>query len=379
MPDDQQSRSDDPLSTSPASSGGRNGSGRPGAGGPFLQKLKGLFGQRTSTSSLRESLEGALDEAAGIADPFSAKERSMLRNVLGLRDLRVDDVMVPRADIDGVEIGVTIADLIKEFREAGHSRLPIYRETLDEPAGMVHIKDLLGWMTSRALLSEEDLGRRRAKPPGGLDMRRIPLKTSLVEAELIRQVLYVPPSMPAVDLLVKMQATRIHLAIVIDEYGGTDGLVSIEDLVEEIVGEIEDEHDEESAPMIVPTDDGGFIADARAPLEEVSDMLGQELEVGDLVADIDTLGGLVFNRAGHVPVRGELVAFPGGYEFEILDADPRRIKRVRIHRREPGTTRPLRREGSEKDRPESDRLESERPGTEISEPVKTGSGRSDAA
>jgi hemolysin (HlyC) family protein len=379
MPDDQQPRSDDPPSTGPKSSGGRNGAGRSGNGGPFLQKLKGLFGQRPSSSSLRESLEGALDEAAGIADPFSAKERSMLRNVLGLRDLRVDDVMVPRADIDAVEIGVSIADLIKEFRVAGHSRLPIYKETLDEPVGMVHIKDLLGWMTSRALLSEEELGRRRAKPPGGLDMRRIPLKVSLVEAELIREVLYVPPSMPAVDLLVKMQATRIHLAIVIDEYGGTDGLASIEDLVEEIVGEIEDEHDEESAPMIVPTDDGGFIADARAPLEEVSDMLGQELEVGDLVEEIDTLGGLVFNRAGHVPVRGELVTFPGGYEFEILDADPRRIKRVRIHRREPGTTRHVRRERGDKDRPEAERSEPGPSEAGHSEPGKPGSGRSDAA
>ena len=395
MPDDQQPRSDEPSSTSQPGSGGRNGSGRPASGGPFLQKLKGLFGQKQQTSSLRESLEGALDEAVGIAsDPFSAKERSMLRNVLGLRDLRVDDVMVPRADIDGVEIGVTIADLIKEFRVAGHSRLPIYRETLDEPVGMVHIKDLLGWMTTQALLSDEDLGRRRAKPPGGLDMRRIPLKTSLVEAELIREVLYVPPSMPAVDLLVKMQATRIHLAIIIDEYGGTDGLASIEDLVEEIVGEIEDEHDEESAPMIVPTDDGGFIADARAPIEEVGDLLGQELEIGDLVEEVDTLGGLVFNRAGHVPVRGELVTFPGGYEFEIIDADPRRIKRVRIHRREPGTTRPVRRERSDKERQEAERPQSERSGAEKSGAEKSGtetsgaeksgtgtpgSGRSDAA
>ncbi|MEJ8572726.1 hemolysin family protein [Microbaculum marinum] len=267
----------------------------------------------------------------------------MLRNVLGLRDLRVDDVMVPRADIDAVEINVCIADLIKEFREAGHSRLPVYRDTLDEPAGMVHIKDLLGWMTARSLLDETEVAKRRSAP-GGLDFRRVPLKMSLAETGLVRPVLYVPPSMPAVDLLVKMQATRIHLAIIVDEYGGTDGLASIEDLVEEIVGEIEDEHDEESAPMMIPTDDGGFIADARAPLEEVVQILGEELEIGDLVEDIDTLGGLVFNRAGHVPVRGELVQFPGGYEFEILDADPRRIKRVRIHRRNGSTPRGGRRE-----------------------------------
>ncbi len=364
MPDDPQSRSEDPSS-----------SGRPGGGEPFFQKLKSLFGGRQTSSSLRESLAGALDEAVGVAsDPFSAKERSMLRNVLGLRDLRVDDVMVPRADIDAVETDVSIADLIKEFREAGHSRLPVYKETLDEPVGMVHIKDVLGWMTEHALLPEEDMARRKAKPAGGLDMRRIPLKTSLAEAALTRQVLYVPPSMPAVDLLVKMQATRIHLAIVVDEYGGTDGLVSIEDLVEEIVGEIEDEHDEESAPMIVPTDDGGFIADARAPIEEVSKILGAELEIGDLVEDIDTLGGLVFDRAGHVPVRGELVAFPGGYEFEILDADPRRIKRVRIHRRAADASR-----GSRRERPDKERIDKERPEKENPESGRPDSDRSDAA
>jgi CBS domain containing-hemolysin-like protein len=351
MPDTPPVKTEDPVSTDR----------RTGADGTILQRLRSLFGSRQSSSDLRESLAGALDEVAGIAtDPFSAKERSMLRNVLGLRDLRVDDVMVPRADIDAVDVNVTIAGLLEEFREAGHSRLPVYRETLDEPAGMVHIKDLLGWMTSQALLSEEDLARRRTKPPGNLDLRRVPLNTALSNASIIRPVLYVPPSMPAVDLLVKMQATRVHLAIVVDEYGGTDGLVSIEDLVEEIVGEIEDEHDEETAPMIVPTDDGGFIADARAPLEEVAKMLGESLEIGDLVEDIDTLGGLVFNQVGHVPVRGELVEFPGGFEFEILDADPRRVKRVRIHRRAAGAPRGARRERAE-------------PAT--TEPARSGTGR----
>jgi CBS domain containing-hemolysin-like protein len=174
-----------------------------------------------------------------------------------------------------------------------------------------------------------------------------------------------------------MQTTRIHLAIVVDEYGGTDGLASIEDLVEEIVGEIEDEHDEETAPMIIPTDDGGFIADARAPIEEVGQILGEELEIGDLVEELDTLGGLVFNRAGHVPVRGELVPFPGGYEFEILDADPRRIKRVRIHRRGATGTRAVRRERAgekpETARPESAKSDSGRPDT------GQDSGRTDAA
>ncbi len=340
---------DDPQSQSePAARNGRSN-----GNGSLLARLRAAFTGRPS-SSLRESLEGALDEDVEVtADPFSAKERSMLRNVLGLRDLRVDDVMVPRADIDAVEINVGIADLIKEFRAAGHSRLPVYRDTLDEPAGMVHIKDLLGWMTENSLLTDEEMKRRRAKPPGRLDLRGVPLKMTLEEAGLVREVLYVPPSMPAVDLLVKMQATRIHMAIIVDEYGGTDGLASIEDLVEEIVGEIEDEHDEASAPMIVPSGDGGFIADARAPIEEVGAVLGAELEIGDLVEEIDTLGGLVFNRAGHVPVRGELIPFPGGYEFEILDADPRRIKRVRIHRRGAAPQRGVRRDRTEAARPEA--------------------------
>jgi hemolysin (HlyC) family protein len=332
-----------------------------------MQRLKVLVGMPRS-SSLRESLAGALDHGAdGVGDPLTAKERSMLRNVLGLRDLRVYDVMVPRADIDAVVTDITIGDLIREFREAGHSRLPVYKETLDEPVGMVHIKDLLGWMTTEAVLPPNDQKPRRAPPPGHLDLRRVPLKTTLASAGLIREVLYVPPSMPAVDLLVKMQATRIHLAIVVDEYGGTDGLASIEDLVEEIVGEIEDEHDEESAPMILPTDDGGFIADARAPLEEVSAVLGEDLEIGDLVEDIDTLGGLVFSRVGHIPVRGELIEFPGGYEFEIIDADPRRIKRVRIQRRSTGAARAARREPA-----------NEKPATLKPEPIRSETGRSEA-
>lgn len=315
-------------------SGGSPNGNHAASRGSLFGRLASLFGRKPS-SSLRDSLAGVLDEAADVAsDPFSAKERSMLRNVLGMRDLRIDDVMVPRVDIDAVEIDISIADLIKEFRKAGHSRLPVYRDTLDEPVGMVHIKDLLGYVTSHAQLSADDLARRRGPaPPGDLEFRRVPLKTPLSQAGLVRDVLFVPPSMPAVDLLVKMQATRIHLAIVIDEYGGTDGLASIEDLVEEIVGEIEDEHDEEIGPMILPTEDGGFIADARAPLEDVSRMLGDDLKIGDLIDEIDTLGGLLFDRAGHVPVRGELVVFPGGYEFEILEADPRRIKRVQIHRR----------------------------------------------
>lgn len=323
MPDEQAS-AEDPSSHS---SGQRNVT-REGV----LQRLKKLFGARRST--LRESIEGALqDDLLTLADTLSADERLMLRNVLTLRDLRVDDVMVPRADIDAVEIAASVGNLLKTFREAGHSRLPVYRESLDEPVGMIHIKDLMGWITAQAEISDDERASRRTSPANGLDLRKVALKTPVADTGLVRNVLFVPPSMPAGDLLVKMQATRIHLAIVVDEYGGTDGLVSIEDLVEEIVGDIEDEHDEEAAPMIVPTKDGGFVADARAPLEDLAAALGEGLEISELVEEIDTLGGLIVNQTGRVPVRGELVTYPGGYEFEILDADPRRVKRVRIHLR----------------------------------------------
>lgn len=339
MPKDQnQPPAEDPSSSVEAAAAAP---AEPVPPGSLVARLRALFARRAS-ASLRESLEGALEET-GIAT-FSAEERSMLRNVLALKELRVDDVMVPRADIDAVETGATIADLIREFREAGHSRLPVYRETLDDPAGMVHIKDLLGWMSAKATLGEEELAGRRNRPAGGLDFRRVPLKTTIEEAGLVRDVLYVPPSMPAGDLLVKMQTTRIHLAIVVDEYGGTDGLVSIEDLVEEIVGDIEDEHDEASAPMIEPAGNGSFVADARTPLEELQAALGDGLDIGDLMEEIDTLGGLLFNRVGRVPVRGELIEFPGGYEFEVLDADPRRVKRVRIQRRLGGQPRAARRD-----------------------------------
>ncbi len=325
MPDDHQASAEDPASR-PA----ERAPDQPRDG--LLQKLKMLFGARQST--LRESLEGVLDQdARALSDALSPNERLMLRNVLHLRDLRVDDVMVPRADIDAVEISALIGDLLKEFRAAGHSRLPVYRESLDEPVGMVHIKDLMGWITAQAELTDDERANRRTPPSNGLELRKVALKTPVEKTDLVRDVLFVPPSMPAGDLLVKMQATRMHLAIVVDEYGGTDGLVSIEDLVEQIVGDIEDEHDEEAAPMMVPTEDGGFIADARVPLEELSTAIGDGLDIGDLVEEIDTLGGLISSRAGRVPVRGELVAFPGGFEFEVLDADPRRVKRVRIHRR----------------------------------------------
>lgn len=275
----------------------------------WLRTLLGFNGN--GDSSLRESLEEVIEEHEDIHRSLTAEERHMLVNILQFGELRVDDVMVPRADVVGVEEGATMEEVLRLYRDSSHSRMPIYRETLDDPIGMVHLKDVLAWLAP----VEAD-----AAPRPDFSLRSIR-----------RDVLFVPPSMPALDLLVKMQATRIHLALVIDEYGGTDGLVSIEDLVEEIVGEIEDEHDIDSGPSLVKREDGSIDADARCPIEELEEMIGMRLVEEEYEDDVDTLGGLVFSLLGRVPLRGELVRHPAGLEFEVKDADPRRIKRMRIH------------------------------------------------
>jgi CBS domain containing-hemolysin-like protein len=290
-----------------------------------------------SRESIREDLEDAIAET--VEDPdFSPKERAMLKNVLGLHRIRVDDVMIPRADIIAVAADTTLGELLGVFRTAGHSRLPVYGETLDDPKGMVHIRDFVDFVAACAEASMS--GGPGIAGDGGPDGRPslgdVDLSVTLATAKILRPVLFAPPSMPAIDLLVRMQATRTHIALVIDEYGGTDGLVSIEDLVEIVVGDIEDEHDDAATRMIVRGDDKTFIADGRASLEEVSETLGIDLAGDDMAEEIDTLGGLIGTLAGRVPSRGELVAGPNGLEFEVLDADPRRLKRVRIHRREAG-------------------------------------------
>jgi CBS domain containing-hemolysin-like protein len=196
----------------------------------------------------------------------------------------------------------------------------------------VHIRDLIAYMTARAAV-EPDKNAKRKKPlPANLDLKAIDLSTPLSSTKIIRQILFVPPSMRAIDLLARMQASRIHLALVIDEYGGTDGLCSIEDIVEQIVGEISDEHDEDETPAVVPQPDGTYIADARASLDDVVGVVGHDFELGDAAEEVDTLGGYLVTRAGRLPLRGELIPGPGLFEFEVLDADPRRIKRVRILR-----------------------------------------------
>jgi CBS domain containing-hemolysin-like protein len=297
--------------------------------GWLTRALRALFGWRSST--IRADLKDVLEDGAGETG-FSPTERIMLRNILGLRERRVVDVMVPRADIVAVQRDIVLGDLMKVFESAGHSRLVVYDETLDDAMGMVHIRDLVAFMTVRAAAAAKANTRRKKPFPAGLDLKVIDLSMPLSTTKIIREILYAPPSMPVLDLLAKMQTTQIHLALVVDEYGGADGVVSIEDIVEQIVGEIADEHDEDTAPGVVRQSDGSFLADARANLEDVTAIVGAEFDVGEVTKEVDTLAGYVATQIGRVPVRGELVPGPGPFELEILDADPRRVKKLRIYR-----------------------------------------------
>ena len=353
MPDQQETEPQSPMT--------------PEAQRRLLRWVRSVLRLKTHPS-LRASLTNVLAEPHE-TDAFSPEERVILRNVLGLRERRVDDVMVPRADIVAVEEQTNLGDLLNVFREAGHSRLPVYRETLDDPVGMVHIKDLVSYLLSGAVLKAEDGTPRRRRAQALQHLAKVDFAKPLAAARIMRPVLFVPPSMPVLDCLVKMQTSRIHMALVIDEYGGTDGLVSIEDLVEEVVGEIEDEHDFEEAPLI-RADESGFVIDARAPLQEVGAALGADLAAGDDAEDVDTLGGLIVTRAGRVPVRGELIAGPGDLEFEVLDADPRRLKRVRVHRRPPGA-REARRPRRSRAEEMAEEARASEPQTAASEPAET--------
>ena len=295
---------DDPSSSS--SSPRENGAAEiPTLSKTILSWLRGLGGARHDDTTLRESMELLIEEHANQDQPIDPEERLMLMNILKLSELRVDDVMVPRADIVAVEQQSTLEEVLSVVRKELHSRTPVYRETLDDVVGMVHVKDILV----------------RASNGSDFTLDR-----------LMRDTLFVPPSMQARELLLKMRKSRIHMAVVVDEYGGTDGLVTIEDLVEEIVGEIEDEHDVEEGPLFVEGPENMLDADARAPIEQLEEILEQSLLESDRDEDIDTLGGLVFALVGRVPRVGERVKHPGGVEFEVLDADARRVKRLRIWR-----------------------------------------------
>jgi len=274
----------------------------------FKRLMQILRGEDPSSAAMRESLEEVIEESERTEPELSQQERVMLANLLSFGELKVSDVMVPRAQIVAADEETPLAELMSLFREAKHSRLPVYRENLDEPTGLVHVKDVL------TLLE-----------PDRANVYRLIAATI---SNIRRPILFVPPSMRALDLLLKMQTSHTHLALVIDEYGGTDGLVSIEDIIEEIVGDIADEHDEE-APAL-KRDADGFIADARVELEDFKSETGVDLATSEAGEDVESLGGLVASLVGRVPQRGEIIAHPSGYEFEVLEADPRRIKRLRI-------------------------------------------------
>lgn len=311
----------------------------------WLASLKARL-RLPAAQTLRAALEEALRTETNADDTFSTEERSMMLRLLRFGELRVEEVMVPRADIIALDESETLGELLATFEEAGVSRIPVFHETLDDLRGMVHIKDVMSWLLREAAIvsrkSAGDAGAQTDEPSSdpkgskrstlrGLDLSKVDLSRPLTVAKIRRPVLYVPPSMPAMDLLIRMQATRIHMAFVIDEYGGTDGLVTIEDLVEEIVGDIEDEHDEVEEAYISRDPKGELVASARTPVNELEEHLGVKLLQPDEEEEIDTLGGLVFALVGRVPARGELVQHPSGIGLEVLDADPRRVKKLKIH------------------------------------------------
>ncbi len=268
--------------------------------------LRRLRGGRNGESSARDTLEELIEEREEV--PLDKDEKRLLANVLDLRGCTVHDVMVPGADIVAVEASISLAEVTQIMTQEGHSRLPVYRETLDDAMGMIHIKDVLAWR--------------------GDDKNFLP-------SRVLRQVLFVAPSMQVLELLLEMRVKRSHMALVVDEFGGVDGLVTIEDLVEEIIGEIEDEHDRTDEPQLIRHDDGTLDADARVPVETLEEIAGAIL-TDEEREDVETLGGLVAALAGRVPIRGELIAHGSGLEFEVVDADPRRVKRIKVRGLAPG-------------------------------------------
>ena len=267
----------------------------------IFSKIK-LFLSNNNESS--EDINNIIDTSDNSSRELTPEEKNMLNNVIGFGESRVEDCMVPRADIVGLELDTDVKDILKIFSESNHSRIPVYKETLDNPIGMLHMKDLI------SVFSDKNFD--------DIDIEKF-----------LREILFVPPSMKSRDLLVRMQTSRIHMALVIDEYGGTDGLVTIEDLIEEIIGEIEDELFEEDLDRI-KIYDNYIDSSARASIEEINDIVGKSLFTDDIDEEINTIGGLVFVLAGRVPQRGELINHPLGFEIEITDADSRRIKKVRL-------------------------------------------------
>ncbi|WJH42066.1 hemolysin family protein [Aliirhizobium terrae] len=337
--------SDSPSSDEGSSSARSEHSSR--SGNSFWSRALRLL-RPSQGEQLREDLADALMADTNISNAFSPDERAMLHNILRFREVRVEDIMVPRADIEAVDMNMTIGELMIHFEETGRSRMPVYVDNLDDARGFVHIRDLLSYLAKQARNKRRTSSRANSPaqvantieksekpartPKAAFDLGRVNLEQTVAEAGLIRKLLFVPPSMLASDLLRSMQAARTQLALVIDEYGGTDGLVSHEDIVEMVIGDVEDEHDSDEV-MFSKTGDDIFVADARVELEEIAKAIGSDFDIRDRLEDVDTLGGLIFSALGRIPVRGEVVQAVPGFEFQILEADPRRIKRVRILRK----------------------------------------------
>ncbi len=321
---------------------GTNGAETTRSAEGWLAALRNRLGLGTQPT-LRDTLAEALRVEDQTGTGFSPAEREMLLRLLEFGTLKVEDVMVPRADITAIEENATLAELLHLFNTSGVSRIPLFHETLDDPRGVIHIKDLMAYLTRGgvpAVRAGNSTASDTTAAPPPIDLAKANLSATIASAQLRRRVLYVPPSMPAVNLLVRMQAMHVHMALVVDEYGGTDGVVTIEDLIEQVVGEIEDEHDVAEAANIVEDPKQGLIAQARTPIEELEEHLGVKLLKNGEEEDIDTLGGLVFTLVGRVPALGEIVRHESGIEFEVIDADPRRVKKVRIHRPSTGDDAP---------------------------------------
>ena len=277
----------------------------------ILDRLRGRLLRKAPEQSVRDSIAELVQEAAdaiqlpGQTPELDRQERVLIANVLRLRGTSADDVMIPRADIIAMRHDVTLDEAIAQIRREGHSRLPVYKEQLDDIIGMIHIKDVFAYV-----------GRPEAFK---------------LEA-ILRRPLLIAPQIPVLDLLLQMRQAHMHLALVVDEYGGIDGLVTIEDLVETIVGDISDEHDEVLGPMVTERGDGSLDMDGRLPVEDFEARLGHVLTDDEREADIDTIGGLVFTLAGRVPTKGEVISHPSGFEFRVLDSDPRLIRRLRVRK-----------------------------------------------
>ncbi len=289
-----------PGTCMPHGDGAANEQGVSGQG--FRGWLRKFLQPKNGADSLRDTIEELIEQEDSV-ETAGGDELIFLRNVLNLRNLTARDVMVPRVDIIAVDVEVPLRDLIELIGGKAHSRMPVFRDTLDDVVGMVHIKDVMAYRHDSAQFKL---------------------------SEIVRRLLFVAPTMPILELLLQMRASRTHMALVVDEFGGVDGLITIEDLVEEIVGEIEDEHDADDAPTVVERSDGSFDIDARLPIPEFEQRMGAVLTQEERDDDIDTVGGLVFAIAGRVPGRGEVIRHESGIEFEVLEADPRRIKRLRL-------------------------------------------------